>query len=110
MLVGGTEYTHDDILDDWYVTGDSERELDIGHVECLDEIYRLRNLHGGLVQCIGCEGWFPISKLNPSSPHPEASPVCDRCLELESVTSMPPTTANLRTGYRVGVKLVKDNQ
>lgn len=38
-----------------------------------------------LVQCCECEGWFPLTQLEPSSAHPEAQPICRRCIELSEV-------------------------
>lgn len=90
MKVGKTEYLVDPIDGEWGRVEpgyDELWEVTPEHMECLDEIERIRNLHGGLVQCADCEGWFPIGKLNQSSPHQEASPVCDRCLELEDAKS-----------------------
>jgi hypothetical protein len=52
----------------------------------------------GLMCCVGCDGWFEDGKLNPSSAHPEAAPVCDRCLELEGLRR----SAQLAIGELVG--------
>jgi hypothetical protein len=42
--------------------------------ECLKELR-------ATIKCCGCNGWFPYSELQPSSGHPEADPICNRCLD-----------------------------
>lgn len=48
----------------------------LGHIvdECLKELR-------ATIKCCGCNGWFPYSELQPSSGHPEADPICNRCLD-----------------------------
>lgn len=41
MRVGDTEYTHDDILDEWYVPDWGDEKISVEHQECVSEVYRL---------------------------------------------------------------------